>query len=452
MGEQMLNNEVEEGYINVTSHRTADAYQTSDGRQVSASTSSTSATSSHLIHTREPTTEYTSAARVSSSQDASDIRRLQSENEWLYDWNAELQDNVEKLKAEASSKEREYRHTTRRLQTQVDTLQNALDEAERQNRSLEATIKHLWNQRSAEGRGGGIQVVRHQEAFRGYTHLRSDPIGGIPASSSAADSLGTISSADSVVNLYSGTQESERDLAETHQNLGQTGIRRVRKKVSWQDEINPSATLLSRPAPPPISLPSVGLPVAGIMKASQTNLHDRSPPRSPPSLQAYHLTPALPSVSEWVRTHPGGQRSQRRASDTPSPGPVKSLFEELKGAGQLLPSVSQGSSMSGHSTMRNPMDVTLAGSESGGGGQHEMNPSDDQEIEAENSDDDPTPTFRTVKPKEHDTTIIARCTAVIEERGNDFWQRVQFYCVVGIFLAGVLSKGRDGVMELGRRR
>jgi hypothetical protein len=449
----MLNNEVEDGYINVTSHQPADDYRTSDRCQVSASTSSTSATSSHLIHTREPTTEYTSAARVASSQDANDIRRLQSENEWLYDWNAELQDNVEKLKAEASSKEREYRHTTRRLQTQVDTLQNALDEAERQNRSLEATVKHLKNQRSSgENRGGGIQVVRHQKAFRGYTHSRSNPIEGIPASSSAADSLGTSNSADSVVNLYSGIQGSERDIAGTHQNLGHTGIRRVRKKVSWQDEINPSATLLSRPAPAPINVPSVGLPIAGIMKTSPTNLHDRSPPRSPPSLQAYHLTPALPSGSEWVRSHPGGQRSQRRASDTPSPGPVKSLFGELKSAGQLLPSVSHGSSMSGYSTVRNPMDDTLAVSESGGDAQHGIGQSSGREIEEENSDDDPTPTFRNVKPRDQDTTIIERCTAVIEERGNDFWQRVQFYCVVGIFLAGVLSKGRDGVMELGRRR
>lgn len=108
--------------------------------------------------------------------------------------------------------------------------------------------------------------------------------------------------------------------------------------------------------------------------------------------------------------------------------------------------------MSGYSIVRNAMDDTVAGSQSGEGHHHETYPSGGQQIEEENSDDDQSPIFRTVKPKDHDATIIERCTAVIEERGNEFWQRVQFYCVVGIFLAGVLSKGRDGVMELGRGR
>lgn len=449
-----MNNEVEEGYINVTAQtdtNMADSYGTYDRRQVSASTSSASGTSSHRIHTRETTADYTSDRRISSSQDASYIRRLQAEIEWLYDRNAELQEDVENLKADATSKEREYRQATRRLQTEVDTLQNALDDAERQNRALEATVKHLKMQKP-ESRGGGIQPVHAAHESQGCGHSRSDPIEGIPASSSVTDSLTTSNSANSDYNLHSGST-GERNVAGTHQDLGTAGNRQVRKKVSWQDEVGGSTTLLSRPAPPPINVPGVGLPIAGIIKTSPNHARDCSSPRSPPSLQAYHLTPALPSVSEWVRTHPGGQRStQRRASETPSPGPARSLFEELKGAGQMQPSVSQMSSMSGHSTLRHPKEAALEGSDSFGDVlQSEAGPGDGDGIDDASEDDEETATGAAERTS-RDATIIDRCTAVLEDRGNDFWQRVQFYCIVGIFLAGVLSKGRDGVMELGRRR
>jgi hypothetical protein len=49
-------------------------------------------------------------------------------------------------------------------------------------------------------------------------------------------------------------------------------------------------------------------------------------------------------------------------------------------------------------------------------------------------------------------SVLEHCKAVLEDRGSDFWQQIQFWCIVGIFVAGVLSKGRDGVLELGKRR
>lgn len=444
-----MNTEVEEGYINVTASQANIHMAASEGRihghhghEVSASTSSASNTSSHRIHTRETTAEYPSASRIPLSHDATNIRRLQSEVEWLYERNAELQDEIENLKAEATTKEREHRQGTRRLQTEVDTLQNALEEAGRQNRTLEATIKHLRMQR-LENRGEGTQTVGGTVRAQGLANSRSESIRGIPATTSVTDSLVTNDSVDTDSILDSRVTDSERDIAETHQDLGSIANRRIRKKVSWQDEIGASRTLFSRPAPPPINVPSASLPVAGIMKTSPQKLHHERPSsESPPSMQAHHLSQGPSGIPDWVNVHPSVRRSQRRPSDTPSPGLARSLFEELKAAGQLQPSTSQMSLMSGQSTMRPASETALS------------NPAEDSRDDA--LDDDSTGAgdseIGAAQRNDQDSTIIERCTAILEDRGNDFWQRLQFYCIVGVFLAGVLSKGRDGVMELGKRR
>ncbi|GHJ90340.1 hypothetical protein NliqN6_6742 [Naganishia liquefaciens] len=441
---QKMHHEVEDGYIDVTASQAnidmADSEEMSTTTQVSASTSSASNVSSHRIHTRETTAEYPSSSRIPPSHDATNIRRLQSEIEWLYERNAELQDEIENLKAKATTKERDIRQSARRLQTEVNMLQNALDEAERQNRSLEATIKNLRMQR-LETREGA-QSGRGPDTVQGFTHSRSGSTRGIPASTSATDSLVTNDSVASDSILDSRVTDLERDAVGAHQHFAKMATRRIRKKVSWQDEIGESKTLFSRPAPPPINVPSASLPAAGIMKASpQIPRLGSPPPGSSPPLQAYHLTSAPPSVSDWVRTPSIGKKSQRRASDTPSPGPARSLFEELRAAGQLQSSTSQVSSESGHLTLR-PTSEGIASIVAGDSGDvSDDRPSDDQDtdIEAE-------------ERKNQKSTMIERCTAVVENHGSDFWQRLQFYCIVGIFLAGVLSRGREGVMELGKRR
>lgn len=443
-----MNNEVEESYINVTASQ-ANIDMGSKGRinghqghRVSASTSSTSDTSSHRIHTRETTAEYPLASRIPPSHDATSIRRLQFEVEWLFERNAELQDEIEHLKAEATTKERDQRQGIRRLQSKVNTLQSTLDEAERQNRTLEATVQHLRTQR-LENRSEGTQTVGGAVRPQGLAHSQRESIGDIPASTSATDSLVTNDSVDTDSILAARVTDSERDTVVTHQDRGSIANRRIRKKVSWQDEIGGSRTLFSRPAPPPINVPSASFPVAGIMKTSPQTLHrERPSPESPPSIQAYHLSQGPSGVTEWVRTHPSARRHQRRSSDTPSPGLARSRFEELKAAGQLQPSTSQMSALSGRSTTQTANERALS------------NPAEDSRNDAfqDDSKGGRDTDIGAAQRNVQDPSIIERCTAVLEDRGNDFWQSLQFYCIVGIFLAGVLSKGRGGVMELGKRR
>lgn len=464
-GEQTTNNEVDEGYVDVALHTMEESmarnYRSSERRQVSASTSATSGMSSHLVHSREQTSEHTEGLGLSSLQYPNRIFRLESENEWLYQRNAELQDEVETLKGAFTTMERENRQSTRRLQNELNTVQATLDDTERQNRSLEATIRHLKSERPARNRDAVVtgfpSVPTEQQARR--RHSRGQQVESVPASVSTTDSMTTSVSADSLGQGHSrASSEGGTVPAPTHHAYHEGHIasrgthRRVRKKVSWQDEVG--STAAARPKPLAlIKVPGSTACTTSILKTSPTkSQHDSTLPGSPPSLSGANLTPALPSISGWARSHRNveqGTHGERRESDTASPGPARSLYEELGGGDPLQPSASGISSTSGFPSWRRDT-----------GGVHlEMDPgrlgqtcrTQDRVDGDARSEHETTTRTATAHGEVQNATVLDRYKAALEDRGTDFWGQIQFWCVVGIFVAGVLSKGRDGVMELGRR-
>lgn len=456
--EQATHNEVEEGYISVARHtmdeNMARQYQSSERRQVSASTSATSGTSSHLVHTREPTTEHPSDPNLSPSR-RNRIQYLESETEWLYQRNAELQDEVESMKSGFELIEREHRHRVKRLESSLNTVQATLDKAERQNRTLEATITQLRNPRQGKSRassGTGVPLMPIQQ-YRAIqlTGLGIRPEGGsIQASTSMTDSM-AMSVSGSSQGGHSRTSSLEGAFGAVpvqqgyRHGRGESQDRRVRKKVSWQDEVNPSTV----PRPPaPIRVAGTNALTTSILKTSPTkSQHDFNPPGSPLS-PGSNLSPPLPNITGWVRSQSAASQAwqgHRRASDTSTVCPGRSLYEEM-GGDALQPSASQVSSTFGFSTWRR--DVSSA----------QWLESNREELSAHRVNaDEILNTDNPSRPEAdrrdgHNASVLDHCKAVLEDRGSDFWQQIQFWCVVGIFVAGVLSKGRDGVLELGTRR
>lgn len=456
--EQTTHNEVEEGYVDVPRHTrdetTARQYRSSERRQVSASTSATSGTSSHLVHTREPTVEPSWDPNLSPSR-RNRIQHLESETEWLYQRNAELQDEVDSMKSGYEVIEKEHRHRVKRMESSLNTVQVTLEKAERQNRSLEATIAQLRNPRQVESRapsGMGVPLMPIQQ----YRAMQLSGLGirpegvAIPASTSMTDSM-AISVSGSSQGGHSRTSSLEGTFGEAPVNQeyqrghGELHDRRVRKKVSWQDEVDPRT--VPRPLAP-IRVAGANAVTTSILKTSPTKTqHDFNLPGCPSSPSS-NLSPPLPNISGWFRSQSSaGQAWQghRRASDTSTLAPGRSLYEEM-GESALQPSVSQVSSTFGFPTWRR--DASSA----------QLIETEREELASRRADIDETSNTDNLSRTGADrgdpqnASVLEHCKAVLEDRGSDFWQQIQFWCVVGIFVSGVLSKGRDGVLELGKRR
>ncbi|KAJ9099230.1 hypothetical protein QFC21_004110 [Naganishia friedmannii] len=417
-----------------------------------------SGTLSYLVRSGEPTVEY--AARPSmSSENSAAVRRMESEIEWLYERNAELQDENESLKQDLSNREREHRQWRRRLQTQLDTAHATLQDAERQNRSLEATIR-LLNQRSSEATEGGRRLTSESVRYpRGPADFRTPRMQEITATSSATDSLCATDSTDSVwkdqtpspmgvglIGNVSGHRRTGSNILEP----GHQPDRRIRKKVSWRDETGPSATLCQTfPATP------VGYATNSPERSTSGDIpsNENTPTRSPTSPDS-HLTPAPPSLTQWLglQSERDNRRSGRRLSSaTPPPASAAGLYEEL-GPFRLRPSASEHSTaMSEGSQSRQVSGASLY---------HESNQLVDDEgtvivlpeVLGGTDVDIPLSEEPDHPQSPHDASYLERCKALFEDRGSEFWMQMQFWCVVGVFIAGVLSKGREGVLELGKRR
>ncbi|KAJ9116435.1 hypothetical protein QFC22_004877 [Naganishia vaughanmartiniae] len=425
----------------------------SETRHIEASLSSISGTSSHLIRSREPTVEYAARPTTSMMENSAAVRRMESEIEWLYERNAELQDENDRLKQELTKKDREHRQSKRRLQTQLDTVHATLHDAERQNRSLEATIR-LLNQRSTEAVEGArrfsAELVRYPPPPADFGIPRMQ---GLPANSSTTDSLCTTVSTDSVWKDQTpsppvmGVEDSvfgHRRTGSIILEPGHQPERRIRKKVSWRDECGPSAALCQ-------SYPAT--PVAYAASSSESPTRQDAPsneitPTRSPTCPDSRLTPAPPSLTQWLglQSERVNRRSDRRLSSaTPPLASAASLYEEL-GPFRLRPSASEVSSQSRHV--------------SGASAYHELNRVGDEEgtlpvlPDAVGGTDVDVPLLEENEHSEspHDATYLERCKAILEDRGSDFWMQMQFWCVVGVFIAGVLSRGTDGVVELGKRR
>lgn len=443
------NNDVDEGYVNVAPHTmhgdVGQQHQTSEHRQISASTSATSGTSSHLIHTREPTQEYTSGPDHSPTR-LNRIRYLESQNDWLFQRNAELEEQVENMKGGFEVADKENRHRIKRLESSMNTAQATLKKAERQNRELEATIAQLRNPSQGESRASAPRAVplmpiqQYRAVQLAGLGIRAEG-GAIPASTSMTDSM-AMSVSGSSQGGHSRTPSMEGPSVavprEHHHAEEDLQDRPLRKKVSWREELDYSTT--PRPLHP-LRIPRAG-GTTSILKTSPTKTHhDFNLPGSPSSIGSA-LSPPLANISGWVRSQPPtgqGWQGHRRTSDTPSL-PGRPLFEEMGGHG-LQPSTSQVSS-TGFSTWRRDASTTqwVETDESGTVIDH---------TDAGGSSDRDKGKKR---EEPQSGSVLDHCKAVLEDRGSEFWAQVQFWCVVGVFVAGVLSRGKDGVLELGRRR
>ncbi|KAJ9124702.1 hypothetical protein QFC24_003069 [Naganishia onofrii] len=429
-------------------------------RHIEPSQSSISGMSSHLIRSSEPTVEY--AARQTTSMDnTAAVRRMESEIEWLYERNAELQDDNDRLKQELSNKEREHRQWKRRLQTQLDTAYATLQDAERQNRSLEATIR-LLNQRSSEAAEGARRLTSESVRYPrpptdlGMRRMQNIPL---PASSSATDSLCTTVSADSVWKDQTPSPPGV-EVGSSGSGHGRTGsiilepsqqpVRRIRKKVSWRDESEPSAALCQTYPATPVDHTAFS-PDRSTREDILSN--ENTPTRSPTSPDS-HLTPAPPSLTQWLglQSERENRRSGRRTpSATPPPALAASLYEEL-GPFRLRPSTSEVSTTMSDGTQSRQVSGTS------------LNHKPNRLVEEEGTlivlpdslggtgVDMPVSEETAHLQSPHDASYLERCKALLEDRGSEFWMQMQFWCVVGVFIAGVLSKGKEGMVELGRRR
>lgn len=335
---QTTNNDVEEGYVTVAQHTfyedIASQHRTSERREISASTSATSGTSSHLIHTREHTAEPTIDPNHSPSRN-NRMRHLESQNEWLFQRNAELEEEIEDMKTGFEIVEKEHRHRVKRLESSLNTAQATLDTSERQIRDLEATIGQLRNSGQVERRaslGTTVPLVPIQqyraEQLAGLG-IRPER-GAIPASTSATDSM-AMSVSEGSQGGHSRTPSVEggfgrQSVQQEHpHDSGDLQGRPLRKKVSWREELDYS----TNPRPlHPLRIPRVGA-TTSILKTSPTRTqHDFNLPGSPSSLGS-GMSPPLANVSGWVRSQPSasqGWNGHRRTSDTPSLEPGRSLY------------------------------------------------------------------------------------------------------------------------------